>query len=429
MATKCDEQLHDVYMSLGAAQAGQGQIAEAADAYALALYYAKRIGSEALVEKCRRLILAFDAKHMGAQAKVAPLYFAQLLIRYPVDRARQMLKNGQNPEPDPFLKAHVPQPVVAPAMPAEVPSQTAAAVVAPSDTELAAHGIYMKGSDEPSVAMTSVSVPPDLTAGLAPPVRHSAPTTHANTASTSTNTAAATIAPAPAAGNVKGSAGTSPTSAAAPRPLASAPLIPPYDLHHPLELQAFPAVNAPLARLSTDFLGGDAGHDTPEYRDPPETVFGRFVHATSVMTALVGFIAIGFFIQELAPALSGNELRRVAAILLNDYDQSALAETVLEPASPIVPASSLASEPSRYDTGYQTVTVAKPRVTTEATTPETRPAPSEPVTRAPSAPLTPPRVLNLPPAPTALPPAPRLPPSQGISTSHRESAGSSTITR
>lgn len=88
-----DRQLYDLYCRLGDHYSTSGNSAEAADGYALALYYARRLGDDVAMERCRQQVAQHHPRHVAAGDKVEPLFFAQLLIRYPADEAQQLLQS------------------------------------------------------------------------------------------------------------------------------------------------------------------------------------------------------------------------------------------------------------------------------------------------------------------------------------------------
>lgn len=116
-----DEQLHQLYRDLAEAQRGLGQGAKAADSFALALYYARRVGDVEQVRECRQKISDCNPGHIVCRESTAPLFFAQLLMRNPPDEAEQALRAlqaGRGParssvaavstlEIDPFAYARV----------------------------------------------------------------------------------------------------------------------------------------------------------------------------------------------------------------------------------------------------------------------------------------------------------------------------------
>jgi hypothetical protein len=95
MAATSDWRLYQLYMEFGAAQDRRNRVNEAADAYALALYYARRLNDPARVNECRQLVLTRSPNHVAGQAVSAPLFFAQLLMRYPADEVEHMLAGGR----------------------------------------------------------------------------------------------------------------------------------------------------------------------------------------------------------------------------------------------------------------------------------------------------------------------------------------------
>ena len=110
MAATSDWRLYQLYMEFGEAQDRRARANEAADAYALALYYARRLNDPARINECRQLVLARSPNHIAAQAVSAPLFFAQLLMRYPADEVELALSAGRPgvavaEEPPPYAQA------------------------------------------------------------------------------------------------------------------------------------------------------------------------------------------------------------------------------------------------------------------------------------------------------------------------------------
>jgi hypothetical protein len=95
MAATSDWRLYQLYMEFGEAQDRRARAIEAADAYALALYYARRLNDPARINECRQLVISRSPNHIGAQQVSAPLFFAQLLMRYPADEVEMMLTGGR----------------------------------------------------------------------------------------------------------------------------------------------------------------------------------------------------------------------------------------------------------------------------------------------------------------------------------------------
>lgn len=86
-----DPQLYTLYRQLAQIQSRHGRAGEAADHYALALYYARRLGKAEEMRFCRAQILGLQPNHAAVSETPAPLLFAQLLIRYPADEAATKL--------------------------------------------------------------------------------------------------------------------------------------------------------------------------------------------------------------------------------------------------------------------------------------------------------------------------------------------------
>lgn len=91
MSARSKEELQTLYFELGDALAREGRLAEAADVYAIAMYYARRTGNQSLAELCREQVLTCHPNHVGAREESAPLFFAQLLMRYPAEDAQRRL--------------------------------------------------------------------------------------------------------------------------------------------------------------------------------------------------------------------------------------------------------------------------------------------------------------------------------------------------
>ena len=105
MGANSDQQFYGLYMELAGALACRERSAEATDAYALALYYARRMGNRPLVDFCRGMIAEHNPSHVACRESSAPLFFAQLLMRYPIEKAHAMLadlKDEADDETAPF---------------------------------------------------------------------------------------------------------------------------------------------------------------------------------------------------------------------------------------------------------------------------------------------------------------------------------------
>lgn len=87
-----DGKLQALYFELGQHQKRCGELAKAADTYALALYYAKRTTNRELVQRCREEVALCNPSHIVCRESSAPLYFAQLLMRHPPEEAEQELQ-------------------------------------------------------------------------------------------------------------------------------------------------------------------------------------------------------------------------------------------------------------------------------------------------------------------------------------------------
>jgi hypothetical protein len=108
MAATSDWRLYQLYLEFGEAQDRRGRTGEAADAFALALYYARRMNDSARIHECRQLVLARNPNHVAGQAVSAPLFFAQLLMRYPADEVELALSTGRPQTPSVAVADDVP---------------------------------------------------------------------------------------------------------------------------------------------------------------------------------------------------------------------------------------------------------------------------------------------------------------------------------
>ncbi|QDU64052.1 hypothetical protein Pan216_49400 [Planctomycetes bacterium Pan216] len=91
MVVRDDQRLHELYKQLGEHQAAQGQTSEAADSYALALYFAHRTRRPDLVAYCRIQVAQLNPDHVLVREESAPLLNAQLLLRIPPQKAEGLL--------------------------------------------------------------------------------------------------------------------------------------------------------------------------------------------------------------------------------------------------------------------------------------------------------------------------------------------------
>jgi hypothetical protein len=112
MSATPDWRLYQLYMEFGEAQDRRSRQGEAADAYALALYFARRLNDPARIHECRQLVLSRNPNHVAAQAVSAPLFFAQLLMRYPADEVEMMLTAGKQEYSSPTVAVAEEEPIV-----------------------------------------------------------------------------------------------------------------------------------------------------------------------------------------------------------------------------------------------------------------------------------------------------------------------------
>jgi hypothetical protein len=112
MAATSDWRLYQLYMEFGEAQDRRARPSEAADAYALALYFARRLNDPARIHECRQLMLERNPNHVAGQAVSAPLFFAQLLMRYPADEVEMMLTSGKPEASGPTVAVAEEEPVI-----------------------------------------------------------------------------------------------------------------------------------------------------------------------------------------------------------------------------------------------------------------------------------------------------------------------------
>lgn len=86
-----DQRLYELYLEFAEANGRRAQTGEAADAYSLALYYARRLGDAEKIDHCRDQVAQLNPNHILSHQTSAPLFFAQLLMRYPADEVQHAL--------------------------------------------------------------------------------------------------------------------------------------------------------------------------------------------------------------------------------------------------------------------------------------------------------------------------------------------------
>lgn len=83
--------LFDLYIRAGEHLIAIGQKKRAADAFALALYYATELTNPQAQQYCRQRIVHCDSGHPAAQMPPPPLVFAQLLMSFPAEVAEKSM--------------------------------------------------------------------------------------------------------------------------------------------------------------------------------------------------------------------------------------------------------------------------------------------------------------------------------------------------
>ncbi|MBX9652961.1 hypothetical protein K2Y11_05005 [bacterium] len=173
MSAGSKEELQSLYFELGDALAQKGQLADAADSYALAMYYAKRGGNSALADLCREQILICHPNHVVIRENSAPLFYAQLLMRYPSDESKVQLER---------IKHELASKPAAPMTPAETlsmmePMNQASSMVM-ADFEPAPSPVAAPSPPASPISPISASLPPT---GMESPM--SKPTTYPGSSS------------------------------------------------------------------------------------------------------------------------------------------------------------------------------------------------------------------------------------------------------
>lgn len=299
--TTSDQQLHELYLELAEIQANHGKAAEAADHFALAMYYARRMGNAAKVSACKERIVACHPTHVAAHESSAPLFFAQLLIRYPADEAAQTLSL--------LRRAGLATSAMKPA-PATAPAVEFVAEATPA---------WMASPPESGPAPASFFG--DLGTGSGPSVDWTAP--HAA------------------------------------RPAAHAAAISSLHLenHHLYDLGA--ATRPAAGRLVDDYMAKEQLFPPSKSRITEVGFWGSAIHVLGVFAILVGTSAVGFFGYELYPKLSRFDVRGLVHSLMNGKESPARAwARFLRPNEPLLAADAGETAPPPIPAGVPQISMS-----------------------------------------------------------------------
>lgn len=296
--TSSDQHLYQLYRNLGDALAVRGDRASAADAFALALYYARRMGNQALASECQQMVITNNRRHVAAQQTSAPLHFAQLLMRYPADEAEKKLAE----------LSQAPQPVLSVASsPFEI-----------ATTAFSLHTADVEEDAEPSLPIDKQSTQPMINLSQ-PTVKKEAPVLPFNY-----------------------------------RPEIPAP--DQLEQHHVFDLGSGEmGARAQSLRLTEEFLHPHTrGTQAPVEDEASELALA--IHFAGICAIVVGLISIGFFAVQMYPSLTRKNLERVVKMFIEtgaaeeSSESLASQETVFEAQLP----APISIETVSHTTGVET---------------------------------------------------------------------------
>ncbi len=126
MTAKSTSDLYELYEKLGNLLEQRRRGKDAADFLALAIYYARQEKHDAKTHELTERIRVLNPNHVLLRDPKSPLFFAQLLMRYPADEAERICTTLE--------RQPIPEPVLPPAPPPKPkPIETSRAVVESAD--------------------------------------------------------------------------------------------------------------------------------------------------------------------------------------------------------------------------------------------------------------------------------------------------------
>lgn len=274
MNADSDQHLFHLYRELGDLQSARQRPALAADAYALALYYARRMGDVELAASCQQQVIAHHPQHVAAQTQSAPLFFAQLLMRYPADEVQKTVAEMRQASATPAVT-----------VPFEVPT-----------TQLS-----MPITGTGTVAATAPPAPPTVELSEQPTL----PSFQLDELSTAKT-----------------------ESPVLPFPFRPQPPEPEqFEQHHVFDLGSGEmGSRAQSLRLTEEFLHPHT--QSAESSEPDSSEIGLAIHFAAVCAVVVGLISIGYFTVQLVPVLTKERVQKVVRTMIAPTEEQA--DTVVD---------------------------------------------------------------------------------------------------
>lgn len=317
MSDAAKEDLQSLYFDLGNALASRSMLPQAADAYALAMYYARRAGNSTLADHCREQILVCQPDHIAAREASAPLFFAQLLMRYPAGYARNRLAQIQT-EPASAMasplgwtvsltpEANQPPAATKPGL-ALADAQGTRAVMASAESVPPRRPTEINvPATAPRASMSNFGAPAPTAAPMSPPVRASVatldlPEIHPSRQRPSEGGSLASLFAPDAPVATHGGAMESDWN-----PVGISGL----EQHHALASDTRPPGGG---RVSDDFEMPSAPWQTN--RTAPPRPGMTWLNPIAALVAIAGAVAIGFFAFKLYPEVSKIDLGRARSMV------------------------------------------------------------------------------------------------------------------
>jgi hypothetical protein len=334
MAGTSKEELQSIYFELADFKARAGQLPEAADCYALALYYARRVSNQPLADLCREQILACHPHHVAVRENNAPLFFAQLLMRYPAEECSAELAR--------LKKERAAQPITQ-ATPAEAqpkrfdyahpaPSMMASHEAPPTIPANPAHPAHFGlPLDMPAPTRAPFS-PKDMS----PPPAPQAPWSNAGGVGTLDYPGIATDSPKGGLASLFGPA--TPKQAwsesvslplaepgrSATRPTGSAIGHSGFENHHPFPQAAASSIAGSAQRMIDDFeVAPHPGRlERPSPIPAPSRNPWAWLEPLAGAVALAGIVVMGFFAYKVWPEVQKIDTRRVSQLVDQSFQEA-----------------------------------------------------------------------------------------------------------
>jgi hypothetical protein len=277
MVDNYDRQLFRIYYQMAEVYAQSGRSAEAADGYALALYYARRLEDHKAEQECRTLVARHHPRHVAAGDKAEPLFFAQLLIRYPADEAQQFLQSYSDRRRQ-SASARSSYTVIASAAPFS-PSLGVITTQPQPQGSIPALNTTVAVADGPGPTFTNPAPQPALAFEMAPTTPKNEPIVEQPSVLTHNDTITPT----------------------APSPTAPATI----EHHHVFDLGTRAASEqVESLRAVEDVLLRQSSDAEIDFDEPERSALASAINVVAACAVFIGFAAIGFFAYELNPIVS-----------------------------------------------------------------------------------------------------------------------------